>query len=106
MPVAVLITQDVSASDWMPLGFKGAPNTRIFGPYQTNGGFSTRYELGYWLSMGYVLATGDTFLADGSTHNGHGVEPDVVVLPKQSDLLAGHDTVFDAAITWIRGELP
>ncbi|HEY4116879.1 MAG TPA: S41 family peptidase [Byssovorax sp.] len=106
VPVAVLITQDVSASDWMPQGFKGAPNTRIFGPYQTNGGFSTRYELGYWLSMGYVLATGDTFLADGSTHNGHGVEPDVVVLPKQSDLLAGHDTVFDAAITWIRGELP
>jgi hypothetical protein len=105
IPVALLITQDVSASDWLAEGLKGGPNTRIFGPFQTNGGFSTRYAFSYWLSMGYVMAVGDDILADGSTHNGRGVEPDEVVLPKQSDLLAGRDTVFEAALAWVRSGL-
>ena len=105
VPVALLLTQDVSASDWLPLGMKGAPSTKLFAPFQTNGGFSTRYSFGYWLGLGYVVAVGDTFVPDGSTHNGRGVEPDVVVLPKQSDLLAGKDTVFEAALAWVRGGL-
>lgn len=102
VPVALLLTQDVSASDWLPMGMKGAPNTKLFAPFQTNGGFSTRYMFGYWLSLGYVVAVGDTFMPDGSTHNGRGVEPDVVVLPKQSDLVAGKDTVFETALAWVR----
>ena len=105
VPVALLVTQDVSASDWLAEGMKNGPKTRVFGPFQTNGGFSTRYSFGYWLSMGYVIAVGDDIMADGSTHNGRGVEPDVVVLPKQSDLLAGKDTVFEAALAWVRAEL-
>lgn len=106
VPVALLITQDVSASDWLPLGLKNAPGgkIRIFGPYQTNGGFSTRYSFGYWLGMSFVLAVGDDVQPDGSTHNGFGVEPDEVVLPKQSDLMVGKDTVFEAALAWIRQE--
>lgn len=105
IPVALLITEDVSASDWLPLGLKGAPNVRIFGPYETNGGFSTRFQLSYHLGLSIVLASGDSFIASGFTHNGTGVSPDVVVLPKQSDLLAGVDTVHAAALTWIREEL-
>ncbi len=105
VPVALLLTEDVSASDWLPLGMKGAPKVRLFAPYQTNGGFSTRYSFGYWLGMSYVIAVGDTYLPDGSTHNGKGVEPDEVVLPKQSDLLAGKDSVFEAALAWVRQEL-
>ncbi|MCC6523915.1 MAG: hypothetical protein IT373_14750 [Polyangiaceae bacterium] len=106
IPVALLVTRDVSASDWLPLGMKGAPHVRIFGPYETSGGFSTRYVFGYWFGLEYVLATGDTYTADGATLNGTGVTPDVVVRPLQSDLLAGKDTVFEAALAWIRGELP
>ena len=106
IPVALLVTQDVSASDWLPLGLKQGPHTRIFGPYQTNGGFSTRFVLGYWFGMQYVLASGDTFTADGVSHNGKGVEPDELVLPRQSDLVRGIDTVFEAALAWIRAELP
>lgn len=34
--------------------------------------------------------------------NGHGVEPDFVVLPLQSDLMDGKDTVYDAALAWVR----
>jgi C-terminal processing protease CtpA/Prc len=106
MPVALLITQDVSASDWLPLGLKGAaPNVKIFGPYGTNGAFSTRFQSSYWLGMTTVLATGDTFLPDGRTQAGLGVEPDVVVLPKQSDLVVGVDSVFEAAIAWVRQEM-
>lgn len=105
VPVALLITEDVSASDWLAEGMKGGQKTKIFGPFQTNGGFSTRYSFGYWLSMGYVIAVGDDIMADGTTHNGRGVEPDVVVLPKQSDLLVGKDTVYEAALAWVRQEL-
>ena len=106
IPVALLLTQDVSASDWLPLGMKGAAdNVRLFGPYQTNGGFSTRFQFGYHMGLTFVLATGDTFIADGTTHNGRGVHPDVVVSPLQSDLLVGQDTVFNAALVWVRQEL-
>lgn len=105
VPVALLLTEDVSASDWLPLGMKGAPKVRIFGPFETNGAFSTRYAFGYWLGMSYVIATGDTFLPDGTTANGHGVVPDEIVLPRQSDLLVGKDTVYEAALAWVRSEL-
>jgi Peptidase family S41 len=105
VPVALLVTEDVSASDWLPLGMKGAPKVRIFGPFQTNGAFSTLYSFGYWLGMSYSIAVGDTFVADGRTLNGRGIDPDVIVLPKQSDLLVGKDTVFEAALDWVRQEL-
>lgn len=105
VPVALLVTEDISASDWLAFGLKGAPNTKIFGPYETNGGFSTRYAFGYWLGLNYVIATGDTVAYDGRTLNGTGIAPDVVVLPKQSDLLVGKDTVYEAALAWVRQEL-
>ncbi|MBK6519621.1 MAG: hypothetical protein IPG04_37180 [Polyangiaceae bacterium] len=106
MPVALLLTRDVSASDWLPLGLKGgADNVKIFAPYQTNGGFSTRYMFGYWLGVSYVIAVGDTLDVTGLSRNGRGVEPDFVVVPLQSDLIAAKDTVFEAALAWIREEL-
>jgi hypothetical protein len=105
VPVALLIHLDGSASDWLPLGLKGAPKSRIFGPYQTAGAFSTLFGFGWWFGVGYQIAVGDTIHASGETLNGFGVEPDVVVLPKQSDLLAGRDTVYDAALAWVRQEL-
>jgi hypothetical protein len=105
IPVALLVTRDVSASDWLPLGLKGqSPNVKIFGPFQTNGGFSTRYGFAYWLGMNYVMASGDTVDATGLTRNGRGVEPDVVVVPKQSELLVGIDSVYAAALAWVRAE--
>jgi len=105
VPVALLLTEDVSASDWLPFGMKGAPKVRLFGPFQTNGAFSTRYSFGYWLSISYLLATGDTFAPDGKTLNGTGVAPDVVVLPRQSDLISGKDTLYETALAWVRQEL-
>jgi len=105
VPVALLTTLDGSASDWLPLGVKGAPKARIFAPYETAGGFSTRFQFAYWLGLGYSIAVGDTVSAGGQMLNGHGVAPDVKVAPLQSDLLAGRDTVYDAALAWVRSEL-
>ncbi|MFO0547047.1 MAG: hypothetical protein U0271_01600 [Polyangiaceae bacterium] len=106
MPVALLLTRDVSASDWLPLGLKGAsPNVKIFAPFETNGGFSTRYSFGYWLGVDYVMAVGDTFDVTGQTRNARGVPPDIEVLPKQSDLLVGNDTVYLTALAWVRSQL-
>ena len=105
LPVALLIHLDGSASDWLPLGFKGAKKAKIFGPYQTAGAFSTLFTFGYWFGLGYSIAVGDTLHSSGQMLNGHGVEPDVVVVPLQSDLLVGKDTVYDAALAWVRQEL-
>lgn len=104
VPTALLITSDISASDWLPLGLKGASNVRLFGPYETSGAFSTRLALGYWLGMSFTLASGDTYVEDGRTINGFGVPPDEVVLPRQSDLVQGKDTVFEAALAWLRAK--
>ncbi|MSP26309.1 MAG: hypothetical protein EXR75_14365 [Myxococcales bacterium] len=104
IPVALLVTQDVSASDWLALGLKGAPGVRLFGPHMTSGSFSTLLHFGYWLGMSYTVATGDTFIADGSSLNGYGVLPDELVQPLESDLMLGRDTVFEAALAWVRSE--
>jgi C-terminal processing protease CtpA/Prc len=101
LPVALIIHRDGSASDYMPYGMKGAPNVKLFGPHPTAGAFSTYISLEWW-SFGFQFASGDTYGADGSALIGHGVAPDVVVQQKQSDLLAGKDSLHEAALAWVR----
>jgi hypothetical protein len=106
MPVALLIHRDGSASDFFPLGMKGASSkVKLFGPAPTAGAFSTYYQMRYWAGLSWRLASGDTITAAGQARIGHGVEPDFVVLPKQSDLLASKDTIHEAALAWLRTEL-
>jgi hypothetical protein len=104
LPVALIIHRDGSASDYMPFGMKGAPRVKIFGPHQTAGAFSTFVDFTYWPGLSYQIASGDTIAFDGRALIGHGVEPDVVILPRQSDLLAGKDTLHEAALAWVRQE--
>ena len=106
MPIAVLTHRDGSASDFFPYGMKGVgPKVRIFGPGPTAGAFSTFYELQYWGGLSWSLASGDSVGADGSSLIGHGVVPDVIVQQKQSDLIAGRDTIHDVALAWVQTEL-
>ena len=49
-----------------------------------------------------LVLDGDFVRADGTTHIGEGVLPDEDLMPKQSDLLAGKDTVFLRALEWVR----
>jgi hypothetical protein len=105
LPVALILHRDGSASDYMPFGMKGAPKVRIFGPHATAGAFSTFIEFTYWNGLGFALASGDTIASTGQPLIGRGVAPDEVILPRQSDLLAGKDTLHEAALSWVRQEL-
>lgn len=106
LPVALVIHRDGSASDFFPYAMKGAGDkVRIFGPAPTAGAFSTFFEMQYWAGISYALASGDSVGSDGTSLIGNGVEPDVIVQQKQSDLLAGKDTIHDAAAAWVQSEL-
>lgn len=105
LPVALVLHRDGSASDFMPQLFKGAPKTRLFGPHATAGAFSTFDQFFLAGGINYQFGTGDSITNQGEPLIGHGVEPDFVVIPKQSDLLAGRDTIFEAALAWVRQEL-
>jgi len=106
MPVAVLIHRDGSASDFFPFGVKGySDKVKIFGPAPTAGAFSTYFQFRYWGGLSWRMASGDTISFDGRALIGNGVAPDIVVLQKQSDLLAGKDTIHEAALAWLRTEL-
>jgi C-terminal processing protease CtpA/Prc len=101
MRIAVLLARDVSGSDFFPFGVKGSTNTRLFGR-RTMGAFSTFYTLEAQGFFYWSLASGDFIGADGRPNIGHGVEPDEVLLPKQSDLMVGKDTVYERALAWVR----
>lgn len=102
---ALLLARDGSASDWFPYGVKGAPNVRIFGR-RTAGAFSSFLQFDYFNGLSWQFASGDLIRKDGTTHLGEGVLPDEELLPKQSDLLIGKDTVYERALEWIRSGKP
>jgi hypothetical protein len=84
---------------------KGAPKVRLFGPGPSAGGFSTFIQFVYWGGISFQIASGDTLTSEGAPLIGHGVVPDEIVQQKQSDLLAGIDTIHEAALAWVRSEL-
>ncbi|MBI5534086.1 MAG: hypothetical protein HY898_15295 [Deltaproteobacteria bacterium] len=107
---AVLIANGESAGDFFPFGMKGPKNIRLFGR-RTQGAFSTAYYLAFG-PMLWGFGSGDTFRADGSSMIGTGELPDEDLLPKQSDVVKGVDTVYERALDWLRtcsdcaGEVP
>jgi C-terminal processing protease CtpA/Prc len=104
VPVALLITRDVSYSDLFAFAMKGAPGVRIFGPHPTNGAFSSFLSLSYGLGLQVQIAAGDTLAMDGTSLCGHGAQPDEVIWPLQSDIIAGKDTLVTRALQWVRSE--
>jgi hypothetical protein len=105
VPVALVLTWDVSASDILAYMMKGGPKVKLFSPGPTMGAFGTFFQYSYWGGLLWSIGAEDSISPDGITLSGHGVAPDVKVLPRQSDLLAGKDTVHDAALAWVRKEL-
>lgn len=105
VPVALLITRDVSFSDLFPQAFRGGERVRIFGPNPTHGAFSSFYGTNYWSGLSFQQAAGDTIGAEGLSLSGRGAQPHESVLPKQSDLVAGIDTLVVSALSWIQSEL-
>lgn len=105
LPVALLLHRDGSASDYLPFGMKGAPKVRIFGPQPTAGAFSSYVQFSVGGSLTVQMASGDTIAYDGQALIGNGAEPDEIVLPLQSDLIHGKDTLYLRALEWVRSEL-
>lgn len=105
LPVALLLHRDGSASDYLPFGMKGAPNVRLFGPQPTAGAFSSYFQFSMPGSFSLQMASGDTISYEGKSLIGRGVEPDEIVLPLQSDLIHGRDTIYLRALAWVRSEL-
>ncbi|MFO0664419.1 MAG: hypothetical protein U0174_10735 [Polyangiaceae bacterium] len=102
MKTALLLARDGSASDWFPHGMVGAgANVRVFGR-RTAGAFSSYLQFDYFSNFRWQFGSGDYVRADGRTHLGEGVVPDEDILPKQSDLLVGRDTVVERALAWLR----
>jgi hypothetical protein len=102
--VAVLLARDLSASDFLALGMKNESHLRTFGS-RTDGAFST---LGMFSWGGGTLVasfgSGDAFGPDGQGMVGRGVVPDEEIVPRQSDLIAHVDTVYERALAWLRAE--
>jgi len=101
MRIAVLLARDGSGSDFFPFGVKGSSNTRLFGR-KTMGAFSTFLVFETATMFGLRLASGDFMNALGTPQLGLGVDPDEVMVPKQSDLIVGRDTVYERALEWVR----
>jgi hypothetical protein len=101
LKTALLLARDGSASDWFPFGMVGLTNVRVFGR-RTAGAFSSYLQFDYFGQINWRLASGDLVRTDGTTHLGEGVLPAEEIVPKQSDLLAGKDTVYERALTWLR----
>lgn len=108
--VAWLNTYDVSANDFMPKLLKGRTGFKIFAPHPTSGAFGAISSLpALWpgWSGGSVQVQDARFAptvgaaATARWESGHGVPPDVLVVEKLSDALAGVDTIVVAATEWL-----
>lgn len=101
LKAAVLVSRDVSASDFFVYGMRGLPNVRSFGS-RSDGAFSSYQALSLHGFFNLWFGYAETFIANGKALVGTGVEPDEVVVPLQSDLIAGVDTAYEQALNWLR----
>jgi hypothetical protein len=111
--VAILTGLDVSNNDVFTeyMSLRRGP-TRIFGPGPTWGAFGIQCPLppygGEYVTPGFQC-TDTWFVTDRNQalsefRSGRGVQPDEVVLQRQSDALAGRDTQIEAAREWLEAE--
>lgn len=109
--LAVLSTFDVSGNDYLSqlITEREAGETRIFGPADTFGAFGVVWSLPNHLGelSGGSFQVHDTrFLQTANDRNldfvtSSGVPPDEVIRQKQSDAVAGRDTLIEAARAWL-----
>jgi carboxyl-terminal processing protease len=101
-PVAVLVDgNSASTSEIFAGGLKDLGRARIFGTRTAAAALPsviTRLPNG----DGFQYAVANYISQGGKALEGNGVVPDVEVKLTREALLAGHDTVVDAALDWIR----
>ena len=109
--VAVLMGLDVSGNDFLTrlLKQRSGP-TRLFGPgpaYGAYGRIQFLPGMGVALGAGSVQIQDSLFVVDDADPSrafasSTGVLPDVIVRQKQSDAMAGKDTIYETALAWVR----
>jgi carboxyl-terminal processing protease len=103
-PVAVLIDAcSASTSEIFAGGLKDLGRARVFGTRSAAAALPSVIERlpngdGFQYAMANYISEG------GEALEGNGVEPDVEVKLVRASLLAGHDSVVDAALSWMKKE--
>lgn len=103
-PLAILVDGSTySASEIFAGGMQAIRRARVFGTRTPGGALPAVVER---LPSGDLLqyAIGDFVTAAGDRIEGQGVVPDVIVVPRREDLLAGRDPILEAALAWLATE--
>jgi hypothetical protein len=109
--VAWLDTDDVSNNDMVPRLLSGRASLQIFAPFSSYGALGSDVVLPALMPNWHdgTIAASDgrysTSIAGAEAtqmcQSGTGVQPDVVVTQTLSDVLAGQDTIVNAATAWL-----
>jgi carboxyl-terminal processing protease len=103
-PVAVLVDGcSASTSEIFAGGLKDLGRARVFGSRTAAAALPSAFER-LPNGDGFQYAVANYISEGGQPLEGLGVTPDVVVELTRAGLLAGHDAVVDAAMSWIRSE--
>lgn len=108
--IAWLVSHDVSMNDIVPKLLQGRADFRIFGPHPTAGAFGevslvppimASWAPGAIQVLDARFASTATGAVMAPWASGHGVVPDEIVTQRLSDVLAGRDTILEAARAWL-----
>ncbi len=100
-PLAILVDgMTGSTSEIMSGGLQDLGRARIFGS-RTAGAALPSVFVRLPNGDGFQYAFADYVSTSGKRLEGHGVQPDEVVVPGRQALLEGHDPVLEAAVAWI-----
>ncbi len=100
--VAVLIDgRSMSSSEILAAGLRDIKRARLFGRFSAGASLPSAIER-LPNGDGFQYAFANYLSANGARLEGQGVAPDVEIVPKRTDLLAGKDPVVEAATAWIR----
>jgi len=106
-PIAILTGPGaVSNGDWESLRLRFHPKARVFGK-PSNGAFTPSDNPSLGEGWSFSRATGSGYLIDGHRYLAHTPAPvDEEVWLTREDVIAGRDTVVEAAMTWILRQVP
>ena len=101
-PVVLLTNRlTISARETFELAMITLPNVTTIGD-TTSGAFSNQINRELPNGWGYSISIGDWRAADGTSYEGQGIPPKIVIQNQRNDLLNGQDEALDAAIDLLK----
>lgn len=101
-PVVLLTNRlTISARETFELAMLNLPQVTTVGD-TTSGAFSNQINRELPNGWGYSISIGEWRAADGSSYEGKGIPPHIVVQNQRADLLNGQDEALEAAISLLR----